>query len=104
MQFERTHLINGVCVIKHPHPTPPPHFLAPAQARAHRQVWDDTKDILFVMRTNIMYYGLNCFCTLLYAHAHARTHRHPSNLNAAALFCHLMSSRSITVLRMLSII
>lgn len=78
-QFERTRLINGVCVIKRPPPPPPPpspHLLTctrppRTRTRAHRQVWNDTKCILFVMRTNIMYYGPNCFCTLLHAHARA---------------------------------
>lgn len=72
MQFERAHLINDVCVIKRP-PTPLSyhHSYVNAYARVQRQVCDDTNDILFVMWTNIVYYGPNCFCTLLYAHTRA---------------------------------
>lgn len=66
MQFERTHLINDVGVIKR---SPPPIHAT----HTHTRVGDDIKDILFVMRTNIMYYGPNCFCTLLYAHTRARS-------------------------------
>lgn len=75
MQFERTRLINGVCVEKRTPPPPIPHTYSHAHARPHRQVRYDTNDILFVMWTNIMYYGPNCFCTLLCAHTHTGNHQ-----------------------------
>lgn len=72
-QSEDTCLINGVCVIKRPPPPPPPSpvFLPYVHTDAHTCKFATTQNILFVMRTNIMYYGRNCFCALLCARARA---------------------------------
>lgn len=51
------------------------HSYSHAHARANSRVWDDTNDILFVIWTNIMYYGPNCFCTLLCAHTRTGDHQ-----------------------------
>lgn len=87
-QFGPAHSINSVWMIKRPPPhthTPPPpphrpprftHLIARTRACTQASFGDDTNDILFVMWTDIMYYGTNCFCAMLYARTLSHTHTH----------------------------